>query len=79
MVCHNSRKSIFDINIIFRIPAFFKSTKDVPGEVLEALTKIKSIINAELIEESQNNQHKKYSVFEFLRDCSKQHSLAFMV
>ena len=47
-------------------------------EILEAL-KTKSTINCQLIEESQNYQHKKYSVFDDLQDGSKQKSVTFMV
>ena len=53
--------------------------KDVRGEISDNLTKIKSTINCELSEESQNDQYKKYSVFEDLRDSSKQKSVACMV
>ena len=40
---------------------------------------IKNTINCQLIEESQNDQYKKYSVFDDLQDGSKQKSVAFMV
>ena len=36
-------------------------------------------MNCKLIEESQNDQYKKYSVFDDLQDGSKQKSVAFMV
>ena len=36
----------------------------------EVLKKIKSTINCKLIEESQNDQYKKYSVFDDLQDRS---------
>ena len=48
-------------------------------EVSEALKKIKSTINCKLMEESQNDQYKIYSVFDDLQDGSKQKSIAFMV
>ena len=38
------------------------------------MKKIKSTINCKLIEESQNEQYKKYSVFDDLQDVSKQNS-----
>ena len=53
--------------------------KDVREEVSEAFKKIKSIVNCQLIEESQNDQYKKYSIFDDLQDGSKQKSVAFMV
>ena len=53
--------------------------KGCAEEVSEALKKIKSNINSKLVEESQNDQYKKYSVFDDLRDGSKQKSVAFMV
>ena len=40
---------------------------------------IKSTIDCKLIEESQNDQYKKYSVFEDLQDGSKQRFVAVMV
>ena len=40
---------------------------------------IKSNTNSKLVEESQNDQYKKYSVFDNLQDGSKQKSVAFMV
>ena len=43
------------------------------------LKKIKSTRNGTLIEESQNVQYEKYSVFDDLQDGSKQKSVAFMV
>ena len=46
----------------------------------EALTKVKSTIHFRLIEESQSDQYKKYSVFERLQNCgNKQKSVAVMV
>ena len=51
----------------------------VPQELSEALTNNKSSINSKLIEVSQNDQNKKYSVFEDLQNGSKQKSVAFMV
>ena len=51
----------------------------IPEEVSEALTKSKSPMNSKLIAESQNDQYKKYSVFEDLQNGSKQKSAAFMV
>ena len=47
-------------------------------KVSEALKRIKSTINCQLIEEIQNDQYKKYSFFDDLRDGSKQMSIAFM-
>ena len=44
-----------------------------------ALKKIKSNTNSKLVEESQNDQYKKYSVFDDLQDGGKQKSIAFMV
>ena len=58
---------------------FLDLGKDVREEVSEALKKIKSTINCQLIEESQKDQCKKYSVFDDLQDDSKQKSVAFMV
>ena len=58
---------------------FLDLGKDVREEVSEALKKIKSTINCQLIEESQKDQYKKYSVFDDLQDGSKQKSVAFMV
>ena len=43
-----------------------------PEEVSEALTNSKSLIKSKLIEESQNCQYKKYSVFEDLKNGSEQ-------
>ena len=51
----------------------------VPEEVSEHMTNSKSSINSKLIEGNQNDQYKKYSVFEDLRNGSKQKSVAFMV
>ena len=51
----------------------------VQQEVSEALTNSKSSINSKLIEEGQNDQYKKCSVFEDLQNGSKQKSVAFMV
>ena len=48
-------------------------------QVTEALTNSKSVIKSKLIEERQNEQYKKYSVFEDLQNGSKQKSVAFMV
>ena len=50
-------------------------------ELSEALKKIKSIINCKLMEESQNDKYKKYSVLDNLQDGSKQKSVAlwFMI
>ena len=79
VVCHNSRKSICDIIIILGITAFLRFTKDLREEVSVALKKIKSNTNSKLVEESQNDQCKKYSVFDDLHDGSKQKSVAFMV
>ena len=45
----------------------------------EPLTKSKSSIKSKLIEESQNDQYKKCSVFKGLQNDSKQKSVAFMV
>ena len=42
-------------------------------------TKIKSTINYKLIEERQNDQYKRYSVFDYLQYGSKQESVAIMV
>ena len=47
-------------------------------EVSEALTKIESTINRKLIEERQDDQHKKWSVFEDLQDGSKDNSAALI-
>ena len=47
-------------------------------KVSKALKRIKSTINCQLIEEIQNDQYKKYSFFDDLRDGSKQMSIAFM-
>ena len=41
--------------------------------------KIKSTINFKLIEESQNDEYKKYSIFDDVQDGSKQKSVSFMV
>ena len=40
---------------------------------------IKSTINCKMMEQSQNDQYKKCSVFEDLQDGSKQKSVAFVV
>ena len=45
----------------------------------KAFNEIKSIINCELIEESQNDQYKKYSIFDDIQNGSKQKSVGFMV
>ena len=50
-----------------------------PEQVSEALTNSKSSIKSKLIEESQNDQYKKCSVFEDRQSGSKQKSVAFMV
>ena len=50
-----------------------------PEEASEALTNSKSPIKSKLIEESQNDQRKKYSVFEDLQNDCKQKYVAFMV
>ena len=42
------------------------------------MKKIKSTMNCKLIEESQNDQYKKYLVFEDLQDGSKLKSVASM-
>ena len=52
--------------VIFGITAFLRFMKDVREEVSEAFKKIKSITNCKLIEESQNDQYKKYSIFDDL-------------
>ena len=51
----------------------------VPQNVSEALTNSKSSIKSKLIEGSQNDKYKKYSVFKDLRNGSKQKSVALMV
>ena len=48
-----------------------------PDEVSEALINSKSPIKSKLIEENQNIQCKKYSVFEDLQNGSKQKSVSF--
>ena len=48
-------------------------------EVSKALKNIKRIINFKLIEESQNDQCTKYSVFDDLQDGNKQNFVPFMV
>ena len=48
------------------------------GEVSKALKRIKSTINCKLIEESQNDRDKKYSVFDDVQDGSKQNFEAFV-
>ena len=53
--------------------------KDVREEVSEALTNIKSSISSKQIEEKRYDQRKKYSVFERVRDGSRQTLVAFMV
>ena len=50
-----------------------------PEEVSEALTNSKSSIKSKLIEESQNDQYRKYSLFNNLQNGSKQKSVTFMV
>ena len=45
----------------------------------EAVASSESSIKSKLIEESQNEQYKKYSVFEDLQNGSKQKCFAFMV
>ena len=45
----------------------------------EALTNSKSQIKSKLIEESQNDQYKKYSVFEDLQNDCKQKLVSFLV
>ena len=40
---------------------------------------IERIINYKLSEESQNDRYKKYSIFEDLRNGSKQKAVAFIV
>ena len=47
-------------------------------EVSEALKNMKSI-NCQLIEESQNDQYNKHSVFDDLQDGSKQKAVALIV
>ena len=56
----------------------FKIYERTYERVSETLKKIKSTINCKLIEESQNDQYKKHSVFDDLQDGSKQNSVAFM-
>ena len=64
----------------FRTCIVFKhNEKDLRDEVSEPLTNIPSSMNSKLMEENQHGQRKKYSIFEGLRDCIKQMSLAFMV
>ena len=46
---------------------------------IRSFEKDKITINCKLIAESQNDQYKKYSVFDDLQDGSKQKSVAFMV
>ena len=46
---------------------------------IRSFGKIKNTINCKLIEESQNDQCKKYSVLDDLQNGSKQKSVAFMV
>ena len=46
---------------------------------IRSFEKIESTINSKLIEESQNDQYKKYSVFDDLQYGSKRKSVAFMV
>ena len=48
-------------------------------QVTEALTNSKVVIKSKLIEESQNDIDKKYSVFEDLQNGSMQKSVAFMI
>ena len=45
---------------------------------IRSFEKIKSTINSKLIEESKNDQYKKYSVFEDLQNGSKQKFVAFV-
>ena len=47
------------------------------GKISPAMTKIKSTVNCKTIEEIQNDQNKRYSVFECLQDGSNQKSEAF--
>ena len=51
----------------------------VPEQVSETLTKSKSSIKSKLIEESQNDQYMKYSIFKDPQNGCKQKSVAFMV
>ena len=51
----------------------------VPEEVSADLTNSKSRIKSKLIEESQNDHHKKYSMFENLQNGIKQKSRYFIV
>ena len=46
---------------------------------IRSFENIKITINCQLIEESQNDQYKNYSVFDDLQDGSKQKFVAFMV
>ena len=48
-------------------------------KLAEALTKFKTTINCKLIEKSQKDQFKRYSVFDDLRVKSKQKTIAFIV
>ena len=79
VVCHNSRKSIAISSLFLELQHFKDLRKDVREEVSVALKKIKSNTNSKLVEESQNDQYKKYSVFDDQQDGSKQKSVAFMV
>ena len=62
----------------FSISSLFLK-KGAPEDLSGALEKIKSIINCKLTEEGQNDQCKKYSVFEDLQDGSKQTFVAIVV
>ena len=50
-----------------------------PEEVFEALTNSKISIKSKLIEEGQNDQCKKYSVFEDMQNGSRKKSVTLMV
>ena len=53
--------------------------KGYTRESIRRFKNIKSAMNCQLTEESQNDQYKKYSVFHDLQDDRKQKFVAFMV
>ena len=70
-VCHNSRKRICDIIIILGITELKGFMKGCRRGGIRNFEEIRRTMNRKLTDESQNDQCKKYSVFDDLQDGSK--------
>ena len=71
-----AERAFLILSIFLELQLFYDLRKGLPEEVSEALKKIISTINCEQNEESENDQYKKYSVFEDLQDGNK-HSMIY--